>query len=261
MSIATDRFIGVLKPVFYRSQKLSYSRKTHFLIYLLPSVVSSILINIPKFLETELIIVNRTSEENITREVLDYEITSLRLDQDYVFYYINWTRLIFTGVIPFIYLIVVNMLIVLAIKKKIPSIRINSTSLRRQRLCNVISKQDPKLPKTKLPRHSAFTLVAISIMFLICNLPRIFLNIAEWNIELVTMIDDNGCEQAPDWFEVLMSLSNFSLTINSAVNCIIYYYFTKKFKKKINNNIRWVQALVWSLIITTGGSWWSSHTF
>ena len=109
------------------------------------------LVNIPKFLETELIIVNMTSEENTTREVLDYEITSLRLDQDYVFYYINWTRLIFTGVIPFIYLIVVNMLIVLAIKKKIPSIRINSTSLRRQRLFNVISKQDPKLPKTKLP--------------------------------------------------------------------------------------------------------------
>ena len=224
-SWSTSRiFIGIWKSVFYRSQKLTHWKNTF--IYL--------------------------------SFALCY---LLYLGQDYMFYYIDWKSLIFTGVIPFIYLIVVNMLIVLAIQKKIPSIRINSTSLRRQRLCNVIFKQDPKLPKIKLPRHSALTLIAISVMFMICNFPRLFLNIAEWNIELVTVIDDNGCEQAPDWFEVLMSLSNFSLTMNSTINCIIYYYFSKKFKRKMGRNIRWVQALVWNLIVTTGGSWWRSHSF
>jgi hypothetical protein len=255
MSIATERFLAFRKPVVYKSQKLSYSKRTHLIIYLLPSIIFAILINIPKFLETKIVAINMTNEENTTREVMDFDITNLRLDQDYVFYYINWTRLIFTGVIPFIYLIVMNILIVLAIKKKIPSGRKSKNS------CNFILQQESKLPKVKLPRQSALTLVAINVLFLICNFPRLFLNIAEWNIQLGSVINGDEFKQVPNWFDFLMSLSNFSLTINSAANCLIYFYFSKKFKNELQMNIQWAKAWAWGFIITSSSHVWSVLTY
>ena len=62
-----------------------------------------------------------TYENNITIEVLDYDITNMRFNKEYIFYYTYLTRLIFTGVLPFVYLAVVNSLIIFVIKKKIPS--------------------------------------------------------------------------------------------------------------------------------------------
>ena len=62
--------------------------------YLLPSLLASVILNIPKFLEARLT-VNKTwdGEMNMTRETVLFTPTRLRLDQDYVYYYIHWTRL------------------------------------------------------------------------------------------------------------------------------------------------------------------------
>ena len=66
------------------------------------------MVNIPKFCETELVTLNVTDVDNNTEEVMDYEVTNLRLDEDYVFYYTFLTRLIITGAIPLIYLSTMN---------------------------------------------------------------------------------------------------------------------------------------------------------
>ena len=71
---------------------------------------------------------NETDNENVTQEILDVEMTSLRLDSDYIYYYIHWTKLLFTGVIPFIYLMVINVGILKQIRKMI-----NSKQLRPSR--------------------------------------------------------------------------------------------------------------------------------
>ena len=118
MSIATERFLVVWMPLTYKIRRPSYSQKTHLIFYIFPPVLCFIIINIPKFLETEIVKANMTDENNITVEVLDYDITNMRFNQDYIFYYTHLTRLIFTGVLPFVYLVVVNSLIILVIKKK-----------------------------------------------------------------------------------------------------------------------------------------------
>ena len=43
-----------------------------------------------------------------TGQVWDYDVTSLRLDPDYAYYYTHWTRLLATGIIPFTFLATVN---------------------------------------------------------------------------------------------------------------------------------------------------------
>ena len=43
--------------------------------------------------------------------MMDYNITALRQDPKYILYYLHWTRLITTGILPFVYLLVTNLLI------------------------------------------------------------------------------------------------------------------------------------------------------
>ena len=73
--------------------EVTYSSRTRVLTYLLPSMLGSVLLNIPKFLEAQLVTVDMMdSETNMTNEVVMYNVTSLRLDPDYMYYYIHWTR-------------------------------------------------------------------------------------------------------------------------------------------------------------------------
>ena len=41
----------------------------------------------------------------MTVEQLDFAITDLRLDPDYILYYVHWTRLLATGVLPILFLV------------------------------------------------------------------------------------------------------------------------------------------------------------
>ena len=57
-------------------------------------LLRSLLLNIPKFLEARLDTVSLGPDEdtNITRLEVIYNVTSLRLNPDYMYYYIHWTR-------------------------------------------------------------------------------------------------------------------------------------------------------------------------
>ena len=80
------------RPVVYRSLELSQSSTTRALSYVVPSLVFSIILNVPKFLEAKLI-TTQVEDDNITaEEVTDYDATELRVDPDYIYYYIHWTR-------------------------------------------------------------------------------------------------------------------------------------------------------------------------
>ena len=65
---------------------------------------------------------------NIT---LDIEPTSLRLDPMYIYYYVHWTRLIMTGLVPMTFLTTVNILIFVLIRRQ---------NIERSRKMSVISQ-------------------------------------------------------------------------------------------------------------------------
>ena len=65
--------------------------------------------------------------------MLIYNVTSLRVDPDYMYYYIHWTRLLCTGVIPFSYLSYINMLIYTRMRQtNLSSVRSRSKSTKKQ---------------------------------------------------------------------------------------------------------------------------------
>ena len=71
-------------------------------------VFLAILLNVPKFLEARFEWTNSTNVNGSLEYELSYTITELRDDPNYIQFYINWTRLITTGIIPMSALIYFN---------------------------------------------------------------------------------------------------------------------------------------------------------
>ena len=242
MSISTERFFAICRPLCYRTHKLSHSSRTHLMTYSLPPILVSILVNIPKFLEFEFVTRNVTDVLNTTSLVTDYDVTDLRLDQDYIFYYTHWTRLLLTGLIPVAFLAGMNIAICVKIKAT------QTFSSQSQSSC----VHDPRLESTsnvdqnlsqkhgyKKPKSSVATLSTIVIMYLICNSPRLSLNMAEYILsDKLYDVDSCDCSLAPSWFFILIRISHLFLVINSSSNFLIYFSVCKRFKMVLRIKIR-----------------------
>ena len=169
MSISAERYLAVKKPIQFNITKVKNSIRIHFLTFILPALVLAALFNIPKFFETELVKIEAlTKEENTTEEIYDYKITSLRRNPKYIFYYIHTARLLVMGIIPFLSLLVINTLIFKKIQK---SNMIRESSLRLQK-------------KQRKSRSQSIILIIIVIVYLICNLPRVTLNLTEYLMQV-----------------------------------------------------------------------------
>ena len=56
------------------------------LMYVIPVIVVSSIINIPKLLELELVYEEVESVDNVTRSSISYDLSELRQDPDYIRY-------------------------------------------------------------------------------------------------------------------------------------------------------------------------------
>ena len=62
---------------------------------IITSFLFSFSLNIPKFFEAELVTFQLIEDiDNHTCDITLYDVTPLRVDPDYVFYYVHWTRLV-----------------------------------------------------------------------------------------------------------------------------------------------------------------------
>ena len=352
MAIALERLLAVSKPIRYRLGILRKSQRVHALAFILPPIVFSVIINVPKFFESEHVYSNITNEAGEMEVILDYDMTDLRLHPDYVYYYIHWVRFISTGIIPIIFLIIVNSAIYILLKSRYSKLHCrtisfkcreisdksqssftetinlqprtrnvsdrslqssdsiisrlsNSSSYRsrsstsnsftgsndknqtcsqqnfqpllesdskniqfsknnnscksiqsRQSSRNIntsysvmsrlsqlsedtslesqpmIRRPSFRVRRRTISSNSAFTLIAIVILYVICNIPRLALNLAEHLLEeeINNNFDLCGCHQEPIWFLILIHVNHFLLTVNSSANFIIYLALEKQFK-------------------------------
>ena len=228
MSIALERLIAVVRPIWYRTTRLRLSGWKHAAVFILPTLLLSISFNIPKFFELELVYTNVTDSSNTVREVRDFEVTSLRLDSDYILYYIHLTRSLCTGVLPIVFLLVTNTCIYLSLRRQRasppPSLseeRHNSVATLRsnrkfsvfsdllgstsdQREISILLSEEQISQNNKALSHSALTLTAIVIMYILCNIPRLVLNMAEYlyQSQLYEDYDKCGCVKNKVWIEI-----------------------------------------------------------
>ena len=80
--------------------------------YTIPNLIFSVLFNLPKFFEFDMQeIMEINSETNMTQTRIKFHPTKLRLNDNYVFYYVNLSRLLVSGLIPLVSLAVLNFFI------------------------------------------------------------------------------------------------------------------------------------------------------
>ena len=184
------------------------------MVFILPTLLISVSLNIPRFFELELVYVKVTDTNNITKEVMDFDATPLRLDTDYIKYYIFWTRTVGTGVIPILFLLISHTAIYLSLKRQRPFTSNNNnnvpseTTVRNDGVASLVIETNSVLPEwfgssnenteissmlseeqinqnRRYLSHSARTLSLIVVMYVVCNLPRLLLNTAEYLYQAV----------------------------------------------------------------------------
>ena len=148
------------------------------------------------------------------------------MNKNYIFYYTFLTRLLATGIIPIIYLVITNTIILLKIKKGI----IESENL--QETINKSKQILDQVPRRRSESKAGLTLTGIVLVYLICNLPRLVLNLVEYLLlSQIYKVDQCGCNLAPWLLSSLIRSSQFLITLNSSVNFLIYISVSKGFKK------------------------------
>ena len=76
--------------------------------YMVPTVIFSVVFNVPKFLELEENWTTWTDSEGNNVTGIDFKPTALRMHPDYSFYYVHLTQLIAKGILPFGALVFLN---------------------------------------------------------------------------------------------------------------------------------------------------------
>ena len=216
MSIATERYQAVRSPILFRQSSIRESSRLHLLTYILPPMVVSLLVNIPKFFETELVTLEYVDAANRSHNYLDYNTTSLGLSPTYMLYYTHWTCFLATGVIPFLYLLAINILICQNMSEgrrvmmKPLTIQRRKTP-PRQALLAVRARASPAIRRHAGGRSERPTSlpVIISLVWLVCNTPRLLLYWTEYTLQ-------EQLEQCPVytqfWFIVLQVTHRHALS-------------------------------------------------
>ncbi|QQP42184.1 Uncharacterized protein FKW44_016769, partial [Caligus rogercresseyi] len=195
----------------------------------------SLLFSFTRFFEAEV-------RYNLTSPATPYLMpTVLRTNTAYVLYF-NWSRLIVLGIIPFSLLVFFNVRIYKAIQaRRKRHHKPDSNTMIMARPATATSaaakQQRPKATRTRSKKEDnlAVIFMAFILVFLICHLPRLLLNIHE----LLTIADTMECKKRGIYrFSLLsmvsISVSHFLLVVNSSTNIIIYCALSSKFRVECN---------------------------
>lgn len=251
ISIAVERFTAVFYP-FSRIPipttlyKPCFKKKRLF-VYIFPVIFFSILLNIFKFLETDVEWLEERAKLNITQ---------LRVDSLYIL--VNgWVRLIFLGLLPLTIIISLNCCIYWAVRRArlerlgragqsnsryrgLPTTEIELRELTQsQRPGQETSRQD-SLRKDKKRIISAreqrlsLVLIMIALIFILSSLPRIIIMM----YDLIIIDTIRSCiaaghmgEGFPMWNHILGYVNHVLLSAVPTANFLVYCLVGNKFRR------------------------------
>ena len=275
VAIAHERYLAVRDPMKYSQyMKTPHAQVRRLRLYLFIVIVISVAFNIPHFIELEVryvevpntnntaldlchqnasskIIASNTTTDST--EIIENSTTILKpticytaLGENpyYLDYYRNWSKLMVTGVIPFLLLMFFNTYIYRAIKKNAnrrqrltssvpPSAPQRLTSLQQSEQDHQSSIKTGKPLSTSTKRKDeenlSMVFVGIVTIFLLCHSLKIILNFYD---------GFRGKVGATSANRIAGSFSNFLVVLNSSINMIIYCILNAKFRNHFLNTIK-----------------------
>ena len=150
-------------------------------------------------------------------------VKPFRRNENYVLWYINVCKSLFDWALPFVIVAYLNIRIYLQLKQY----------LHRKHYRH--KDQADKQPKDI---HQAIILFSIVILFFICHLPRVILNVQEFVRSLeMRYASDSTCNPVRYWTKIMLAISHFLLKFNASVNFFIYVAFDQNFRNILGSNI------------------------
>lgn len=164
-------------------------------------IIISILYNISRWLEFEPKLI---FEEKLGKNIYVPKKTQFGSNVIYNEVYYSWLYLPFMCVIPIAFLIVTNILLMLAVKN----------SSKSQKNMNV---------KQSRENNITIMLCVVVLVFIFCQVPALVYNMAY-------SIDEEKVEKSFH-YQVLSIIRNYLVTFNSAINFLLYCLFGQKFRR------------------------------
>lgn len=190
VAVTVERYIAVCHPLKAKSM-CTYRRARIFNAIIM---VMSILYNIPRFWEVEH---TEVYSDELNKTIYKVVASQLRVNKLYYEVYHIWLYIFVMYLIPFLILTVFNIYIWRTVRR---------ANLERQVLSR---KQEGEF-------SLAIMLLCVVIVFLMCNILALIVNIIEY---------------FDIFLSALVRVSNLLITVNSSVNFVIYCIFGRKFKR------------------------------
>ena len=243
VAISMERYIAVTRPISLHLEMKDNkgAQVKRFLKYLLPVIVFSIMIDIPKFFEAY-------SQYNDETKRLDIQVADLRISPGYIIYYNGITKLIVTVIIPFAMIMYLNASTYRIIYHRQKNQTAMSQTNKNTRELSITENGNqvalrthlaPKQRKQASEERLYLIFMTISLLFLFCHSPRFILDFYEavFAKELVACMN-TGYFGIPLWALQLAQISNVLLAINSSVNSAIYCLFSSKYREEAKKSLR-----------------------
>ena len=204
----------------------NWEHRKRFFVYFVPVLLTASLFNLPKFFESQTAIDNNGT--------LKIDTTDLRENPYYTVYYSSLGRGFVLSFLPSVLLVLLNYKIYRTIK-----------SQPRFGEQESFHAKEFQLRRRKQENNLAVLMIVISLFFIVCHLPRNFLNIYE-----ITVIQRNEkCKAAGNdtfsmWSLVTTQFSNLLVVFNSSTNMILYCIMNKNFRSDFLAIIKCVISII-----------------
>jgi len=238
VGVGIERFIAVCRPHHFRQVQTDNTRS---LLYILPGVLVGLIVNSPRFFETETdkICIDFTQcGPCFDSKMSTYYVkpTALRMHKQYIIYYQTWTWVFCTGFIPFIILVYLNIRILISLR----NLR-SRLNMRYQDENNPVKEKFREMRANQQSRDVNLALVLIStvLMFLCCHTPRLITSIYEAaNIHSILHCRDKKKDKTPLWFMYITATVQFLMVANASFNLPIYFFAGKAFRENTRQLVK-----------------------
>lgn len=244
VSLGLERYVAVCFPLVHRDLAYTYSVSMRVAAYAVPVVVLSVAVNIPKFLETR-VVIERTQDPHTGQNVTNYsfDVTELRDNPVYIKFYMNLALTVILGIAPFVALIFFN------IKIYLRFLQTRGRYARGGGNSNSTQAKDLQL---------GMILVCVVCMFFVTNVPRVLLNLYElFHVDYSIECGDDF--RPPVWLMCMSSVNHLLLVLNCIMNFVVYCCFNSGFKKVVCGRFGCVGSASGSAGALDGGGGGGGH--
>ena len=251
--LTIERYLAVAKPISQRNRSIGSSESKRVLKYISPVILVSLAYCAPLLFAFRIQSFPLSSYHNTSGSVLFHNSTipedsnsedstiqclvptDMRISKGYILWYTNVANFVVTGAVPFLSLVFFNCKIYLIIQStKVPFVKVN---LKDQQNLEIQPQTSRMIRQKSEELRQMLVLFGIVIVFFLCHILRIVLNIEEiLTYEDLTQTYEKAtklglyCTGVQFWTMITADVSHLLLQINSSTNFFIYCCFSKQFK-------------------------------